>query len=329
MKKLKIEYGSSVFSLPRENLMTALSQANEFNLKVLLLCASDDAMRLDYDACCASLCKRLDCTPTALEKAMKFWRDAGVMSSVEASGIAAAPAPVQAAAEPAAKPRASPTLPSYSEGAAADVIEKSPELADIIGMCQQLAGKLFTPAETAIIVGMFDHLRLDGEYIVTLFAYCKDNGKTSLRYIEKTALSLYDEGVDNTEALKAYIKRRECRDDSLSKIRTLIGAGARQFTSKEKKAFECWLDEWNFDIDVITRAYEVTVDKIQEPSVPYMNRVLENWHKAGLNTLEAVEASLETYKKSKAEAASQNSGFETDEFFEAALRRSDKYYQGE
>ncbi len=328
MKKLKIEYGGSVLSLPRENLITALSQANEFHLKVLILAASDDMLRLDYEACGAELCRRLDCTPSALSKAMKFWSDAGVMQIVEA-GTLTAPASAESGSSPrATKLLPSPTLPDYSEGQAADVIEKSPELSGIIEMCQQLVGKLFTPAETAIVVGMFDHLRLDGEYIVTLVAYCKDNGKTSLRYIEKTALSLYDEGVDSTEKLEAYIKRKERREDDLSKIRTLIGAGARQFTSKEKKTFECWLDEWQFDMDVITRAFEVTVDKINEPSLPYMNRVLENWQKSGLNTIEAVESSLEMYKKNKAEAASKNSGFETDEFFEAALKRSDKYYQG-
>jgi DNA replication protein DnaD len=37
-----------------------------------------------------------------------------------------------------------------------------------------------------------------------------------------------------------------------------------------------------------------------------MNKVLENWHKSGLTTIEAVEASLESYKKSKAEAAAAN-----------------------
>ena len=326
-----MEYGSSVIVLPKDCLTAALRDAGEFNLKVLLTIAADEALRQDFDKCVASVCEQLDCTQTALARAMKFWSEHGVLQVVEPVTVDEI-VTTSVVEKTVAKPFPAPTLPEYSEGDAADVIEKSPELTGILDMCQQLAGKMFTPAETAIVVGMYDHLRLDGEYIVTLFAYCRDNGKTSVRYIEKTALSLYDEGVDNTEALKDYIKRREMRDDNLSKIRTLIGAGARQFTAKEKKAFECWLDEWKFDMDIITRAYEVTVDKITEPSVAYMNKVLENWHKSGFTTIEAVEASLESYKKSKAEAAAANaaqtSGFETDEFFEAALKRSDKYYQG-
>ena len=48
-----------------------------------------------------------------------------------------------------------------------------------------------------------------------------------------------------------------------------------------------------------------------------------------MTKIDAVEASLENYKKKKAEAAhgtesekGDESGFQTDEFFEAALRRS-------
>ncbi|MFQ9149932.1 MAG: DnaD domain-containing protein [Eubacteriales bacterium] len=142
-------------------------------------------------------------------------------------------------------------------------------------------------------------------------------------------MNLFDEGVDTVDALNAYIKRKDEFEDNVGKIRSLIGAGQRELTAKEKKCFTCWLDEWCFPIDVITRAYEVTVDKIGDPSVSYMNKVLENWKNSGLTTLEAVEASLENYKKKKAEAAhgtetvnGAESGFQTDEFFEAALRRS-------
>ena len=153
--------------------------------------------------------------------------------------------------------------------------------------------------DVSVIVTLYDYLGLGGDYIATLIAYLKQNGKKSLRYIERTALSLFDEGVDTLDALNAYIKHKEDSAENFSKIRRLIGASSRELTSREKKAFACWLDEWGFEFDVINRAYEITVDKINEPSVAYMNRVLENWHNSGLNTLEAVEVSLEAYKKSR------------------------------
>ena len=47
VKKLKIEYGDSVFSLPREKVMLTLPSADGFQLKVLLLAAADDSLRAD------------------------------------------------------------------------------------------------------------------------------------------------------------------------------------------------------------------------------------------------------------------------------------------
>jgi hypothetical protein len=73
VKKLKMEYGSSVFVLPKDCLTAALRDAGEFNLKVLLTIAADESLRQDFDKCVASVCEQLDCTQTALEKAMKFW----------------------------------------------------------------------------------------------------------------------------------------------------------------------------------------------------------------------------------------------------------------
>lgn len=359
-KRIRFDYGEGVISLPRDKVAEVCTGANETALRVLLLTASLERLHDDYDACCAELRTRLDITQSTLDRALGFWRDAGVLKIsdiTESAQRAGANVPTDNAAALGltnggsagsdsanggsastettahrAKPLLMPsTLPTYSETQCADIIANSPDLPDVVDMCQQITGRIFTPADVSVIVTLYDYLGLGGDYIATLIAYLKQNGKKSLRYIERTALSLFDEGVDTLDALNAYIKHKEDSVENLSKIRRLIGAGSRELTSREKKAFACWLDEWHFEFDVINRAYEITVDKINEPSVAYMNRVLENWYKSGLTTLEAVEASLEAYKKSKAEAAQNSSlvngtesGFKTDEFFEAALRRSFK-----
>ncbi len=319
MKKLRIQYGDGVLSLPREGILNSLPDANEFNLKVLLLVASADILHTDYDAVAKEVCGQLDCTASAFVRSLAFWQEMGVISITEGEGEEKTKSRKKKEYLQASE------LPAYTEGDAADIIEKNADLSGIIDICQKIVGKLFTPSEAQIVVGLYDHLRLDGEYIATLFAYCKDNGKKSLRYIEKTALGLYDEGIDTTQALNKHIKRLERHDELLSQIKSLIGAASRQLTSREKKLTEQWISTWRFDIDVITRAYEVTVDNIGDVKLPYMNRVLENWYNSGLTTLEAVEESLEVYKKNKAEAERDSSGFETNEYFEAALARAQRY----
>lgn len=326
-KKLKIEYGDSVFALPRENVMLTLPSAGAVELKVLLLAASDDAVRSDFDAAREKICKQLDITETAFKRAFEFWSRAGVLSACESVGTEAVQAPAVTAVKPA-KILQSGAMPTYTEGQAADIIEAHSELAATIEACQQIAEKLFTPNEVQSIIGIYDHLGLnDSGYIETLYMYCKTLGKTSPRYVEKVAISLHDSDVTTTTELNEYIRRHERCDDMLGRIRVLVGAGDRALTSKEKKLMECWCTDWGFDIDVITRAYEVTVDNIGEYKVAYMNKVLENWHGEGLTTIEAVEGSLDTYRKNKAEAAGSSSDFNEDEYFEAALARSERYLE--
>ncbi len=327
-KKLKIHYGDGVLCLPKKEVLDSLTAADGFNLKVLLLVSAEESLRNDYSSLSKELCTRLDCTPTALKKAVAFWQNKGILelcnADTEAEKTAEAASNGVKATENGRYLQTS-ELPTYTEGQVADVIEKNTELRGTIDICQQIVGKIFTPAEAQTVVRLFDHLRLDGEYIVTLFAYCRDNGKKSLRYIEKTAIGLYDDGIDTTSALNEHIKWLECRDELTAKVKNLIGAASRALTSKEKKSIEQWTMEWKFDFDVISRAYEVTVDSIGDVKLPYMNKVLENWHDSGLTTIKSVEESLEAYKKNKTEAENTASGFDTDEFFKAAVARSGKY----
>ncbi len=322
-KRLKIEYGNGVFALPRENVLEVLPSAGGFELKVLLLISSDDALRDDYDAACEHICKRLDCTKTALTRAISFWEKAGVIAVCDGAGEKVAETPKK-------KALASATLPTYTEGQTAEVIEAHTDLAAIIDACQQILGKVFTPADAQTIVGIYDYLGLnDTGYIETLYSYCASMDKTTARYVEKVAISMADEGITTTEALNKYIKRKEQLDESISKLRTLIGATSRTLTSKEKKLFTSWVEELLMPYDVIERAYEITVDKCGDVKLPYMNKILENWKNEGLCTLAAVNESLEAYKKGKAEASAKGgSGFETDEYFEAALERSRRYLEG-
>ena len=56
-------------------------------------------------------------------------------------------------------------------------------------------------------------------------------------------------------------------------------------------------------------------------SYAYMAKILENWHTNGIKTIEDAERSLEEYKGKQKMSMST---FDTDEFFEAALKRSNE-----
>ena len=108
----------------------------------------------------------------------------------------------------------------------------------------------------------------------------------------------------------------------------MFGMGDRALTPAEKKKFSTWLYEYQYGLDVITRAFEVTVDAKGSPNLKYMDAVLANWNRDGLRTLEDIEASEARFQAQKAEklnkkpASDGQGSFNTDDFFAAAVRRS-------
>ena len=130
---------------------------------------------------------------------------------------------------------------------------------------------------------------------------------------------MYDMGIDNAEALKVKLEELETIAANESRVRGLFGLKARALTTKEKKFIESWFGKFGYDIEIVSRAYEITVNATGEASLPYANAILERWNAEGLKTVEEIDSSIE---KKKSESKNELGSFNTDDFFEAALKRS-------
>ena len=73
--------------------------------------------------------------------------------------------------------------------------------------------------------------------------------------------------------------------------------------------------------ELLSKAYDITVEKTGKLSYAYMAKILDNWHSSGIKTAEDVEKSLESYKNKQKISMST---FDADDFFEAALERSNR-----
>lgn len=115
-------------------------------------------------------------------------------------------------------------------------------------------------------------------------------------------------------------------------LRRLMGLGNRMLTDGETAAFTKWRTEYGFRYELIYYAYQITLENRREYSLPYMDAILSKWHARKLTTMEEIKAFEQGFKqerdkaraKSKAplNAPTQNSSFDTNEFFMAAVKRS-------
>lgn len=307
--KTEIILKDDTITLPRA-LYDKLTIADENELRVLLTVACEQNASNDFDT--QKCADALGISINDVENALQFWRGAGIIKTSGKKSISAKTAP-----------SAKNDIPNYSGEQINTLFEQHAELSKLIEECQKIAGKTFNPFEINKVVAMYDYLGVSAAFILTVFAYCASKNKTTIHYIEKTVYNLYDEGIDTEEKLEVYLQHKEKRDSVFGAIRSIFGMGSRSLTAREKSCFEIWTEKWSFSLDIIKRAYEITVNSTAKPSVSYANKILENWHNAGLTTLEQIDDANNSFRSSKKQSTSGKAeSFDTDEFFDASLRKS-------
>lgn len=313
--KLRLLFGSSVINLPGET-ANHIEKASGDELRVLIAAAGGAG------ASSEEIADALGMPEAEVETAISFWRGTGVLEICDDDGktVAANRNRRVRKSEKSEKPD-EPSAQAYSGEDVERIFAENGRLKETAEMSQTLLGKgSLTPAETKIIVYLSDHLRLDNEFILLLISYCVKIGKGSLRYIEQTAIGLYDKGISTVAALEEYIKREDEKRSLEYKVRTLFGIGERALIKTEKECLENWV-KLGISFELIEYGYEKMMKspKVTRPSFSYENKMLADWAAAGLKT----PAAVAEYEKSdkKKPAGKSEAGFDLDEFFNLAASR--------
>ena len=329
-----IKYRNSV--LPK-NLGEILSNADENDLKILvaLMMAADENGEIPEGF---SVSDALGDEGISVDASVKFWQGAGIITAVKGASKAKekAKVPVDAQGSIAAVPSVDNTahrngaveqsngVNNYHTDELADLFEKRTVTAEFIDEAQRVFGKTFNSYDTGIVVGLVDQLGFEEEAVLSILAHMVKVGKKGVRYCEKFALSLYDEGYTRARDVSDRIAVIERSSHIISKIRRLYGIGDRALSQTEKNLFEKWTQKFEYDIDVIKYAYDITVDNTQKSAPKYTNAILENWYSMSLRTLEEIKSYEAQNKKEERKDKNNNNdkSYDLDGFFEAALQRS-------
>ena len=294
------------YRLPAMN-TPAMKGANQDQLRVLLS-LSQSGYTLGVEA----VAKQCGISLTTAATAIDYWLEAGVIEPLDT--------PSRLVDD------------SLIHGSAADDarVIRDEELHGCLESCAQILGKLLNPAEINVLVAILNDLGASEAYLITLLDFCVNKlEKKNLRYVERTAISLFDRGITTVEALDEYIRRQEAVRTNEGQLRKLWGIGERTLTDKEKGYLDSWFNDFGYPMDVIGIAYDITVNNTGKAPLSYAHKLLSNWHQNGLKTVAEVEAYLAAQKKNspKPKAAPKKQPLATTSFditsaFEIALQRS-------
>lgn len=217
------------------------------------------------------------------------------LAALEGLGLIMAPAGESPAPELPAGRRED-KRPEYTRADMVRALEGS-EFAGLTGAVEDKLGKKLTTPDLEILLGLYDHLGLPADVIFSLVGFCAEKTaarygpgrRPTLRQIEQEGYAWARQGIFDQQSAAAHIKKYQRTREAVPRLMALLGLEGRKPSPGEERYLAAW-SEMNFDSDVILRAYDRTVLRCKELRWPYMNKILESWHKKGLHTLAQVEA---------------------------------------
>lgn len=263
------------------------------------------------------------------EEAMKALSDMGLVSPEAAKTSGERKKEKQPA--PAAVVERADVPPEYSAAEIKRGMDDNADFARLLREVQQRLGRVMSSGDLVILYGIYDYLGLPAQVILMLISYCieeqerrfGEGRRPTLRMIEKEAYFWARSELYTIDAAEQYIKTKNERRRSSSRIKNMLGIKNRTLSATEEKYIMSWLD-MGFTADAIAVAYDRTVLNKGALVWPYMNRIMESWHKKGLHDTQEILAGDRKGTGAPSGSGSQKAGTPTDEEYERMRRYVNK-----
>lgn len=144
---------------------------------------------------------------------------------------------------------------------------------------------------------LFEKYGFDEDVMIALFHECAERKALKKNYVFKVAESWYKGGVKTFEQLEDYLNEQDKIMQIKSKIKSKLRLG-RAFTEYEEAYINEWINKLNYTFDEIDYAIKKTLAK-GNPSIGYINGILNNWKEKGFNNLSQIVEAEGTITKQK------------------------------
>ncbi len=217
--------------------------------------------------------------------------------------------------------------PDYLRADILSAMEEGP-FQNLYHAVERRLGKKLSDTDLKSLYEIFDYLALPAEVILVLVTWCIEQfqekygaGKMpKMPLIKKTAYAWQRQGVDTAEAAEEYLKKQTGLRRREREILPLLDIVGRMPLDREREHISNWVT-MGFPNDAIRLAYEKTVWKKQSMNWPYMNSILNSWHKKGLHTVKEIEAGDSDPNRKKTPATPAQTQQAREEAFDDRLRR--------
>ncbi len=235
----------------------------------------------------AHIAEALDILESDVVRAWRYWEKKGVIRRTADGGIefvdltSETPAPPQIQEKEKVQGK-----PQYKAKEIVQVVAEDKRMAMLLDFAQNIFGKTLSTSEMTTLFSFYDWLKLPLEVIMMLLEHCAALEKYNMRYAEKIAIAWADEGIDTIEKAEKHLQNSDKRAKLSRKFKRLLGISGRDLSEMEYSFILQWTDEMEMPQELIKTAYEKAVLATGQASFPYMNAILQSWHKQGIVKIE-------------------------------------------
>lgn len=227
--------------------------------------------------------RKLGFTRTQLADSVKKLETAGLLSD--------GPVP---ASIPAVIPNEVP--PAYSAGDLARGMDGDPAFRHLVDEAQRRLGKVLSQADLATLFGIYDRMGFPANVLSLLITHCVGEAKSkygegrmpTMRQIEREAVIWEQRGILDEARAEEHLIELQRRKTAAAQVMRALQINGRAASVSEERYINEWL-EMGFGVDLIYRAYDITVLKTGGLKWSYLNSILKSWHEKNLHTPEQVE----------------------------------------
>ena len=127
------------------------------------------------------------------------------------------------------------------------------------------------------------NLGFSDEMIEYYSTQCFLGGTRNLEGMDTNINKLFKLGIVSIEAYNQFAEENIRNDEQILKILSLCGL-ARRVNSTDRELYKIWVNEWNFNCEIIEYVASLSVGKMQP--INYMNKILATFKQQNISTLE-------------------------------------------
>lgn len=296
-------WSDGMFSVPSKISKKYIKFASEYQLKALLLILSQNGKASARD-----IAKALGCTESDADDFLDFWVEEGIIikNNEMPEKKSAKKENASSKKEEKEEHKEKTTLesipaPVLNKKELTEILDASPEAQEVVQVAQEIFGGPISLALQIAAVNMVYYYGLPGEVVLTILQYYKserDKKKpVGIAYLNAMAKNWSEEGITTLDAAEEKISELENSNDFWKEILDLASIKYRAPSVKQRAVIKEWKED--FSIELIGYACEIMKENASTPSIKYLEKILKNWKKAGIKTIDEAKADSEKHTETK------------------------------